>query len=288
MLPFFRDIPDNPFLLPGLIAGLLASVCCGVIGPLVITRRIVFLAGAVAHTALAGVGAVIYLHHAAPATADWLHPTHGGLAVALASAVAVAWMHHRQWSQLDTLIGAMWAVGVAAGVMLVRLTPGYHPELMSYLFGNISYVNTADAALLGLLAAILLAVTALYYKQFLAVCLDREQARLQGVNVALVDVVMLCLVALTVISLMQIVGLVLVLALLTLPAASAAVFSNRLATRMALAAALYALATTLPRVAVYGSPLSPESAIVFAAAAVYLIALAGRSMRRVSPGPSTA
>ncbi len=277
---FFQDMAINPFLLTGLLAGLLASVACGVIGPYVITRRIVFLSGAIAHTAVAGVGATIWLKYRLPATPDWFEPIHGALLVALLSAVILAIVEEEASERLDTLIGAMWAGGMASGILLIKLTPGYHTELMGYLFGNPAIVSWGQIGLMAVLNVIIVVTVLVFQKRLLAVCLDPQQARLQGVNVLATNVILLCLVALTAICLTQVVGLVLVIALLTLPAATAAHHHGRLAGMIAISALLCMLLTTLPRIAVYGTRISPGESIVLTAGAVYLASVMVRRFKK--------
>ena len=280
MIRFVADMAINPFLLSGLVAGLLASVACGVVGPYVVTRRIVFLSGAIAHIALGGIGASIYAAHRWPETFSRLGPLGGAVLAAIAAAVVLAWLSHRAKERIDTAIGALWSVGMAAGILLIKLTPGYHTELMSYLFGNLAFVSWADVRLIAALNAAVLLTALLYHKRFLALSLDEEQAELQGVDVLRTDAVLLVLVALTVITLTQVVGLILVIALLSLPAAAAARRATRLSGVIALSVLLCAVLTTVPRVMVYGTRLSPESAIVLAAGAIYLLAVVTARFRR--------
>jgi zinc transport system permease protein len=279
MPAFFQDMAINPLLVTGLLAGLFASVACGVIGPYVIAKRIVFLAGAIAHVTVGGIGAAIFLRAHWPALFGWMTPLHGAVAVALISAVITALVSQNVAERMDTLIGAMWAVGMALGVLLIKFTPGYHTELMSYLFGNIAVVSWADVWRMAALDLLILAAVAVNHKRLLAWCMDEEFAALQGVDPLWTTVLMLGLVALAVVALMQVVGLILVIALLTLPAATAAHHVTRLAPMMAVATILCLLLTTGPRVAVYGSRVSPESAIVLAAAAVYLLSVVLRRVR---------
>lgn len=278
MMQFFRDIAHNPFLITGLIAGLLASLACGVVGPYVVTRRIVFLSGAIAHMAVSGVGATIWLNDKMPSL-NWFQPVHGAMVAALAGAILIAFVHQHVAERMDTLIGALWALGMAVGILFIKLTPGYHTELMSYLFGNISVVKSGDVVLLAVLNLIILAITLAYHKRFLAICVDQQQAELQGISVFATNAVLLCLVALTVICLTQIVGLILVMALLTLPAATATHHVDRVSGTMIVATGLSLAITTLPRIAVYGTSISPESAIVLAAGGVYLASTLWHSRR---------
>lgn len=270
MNQFFTDAAVNPFLLSGLIAGLLSSISCGIVGPYVVTRRLLFLAGALAHIAIGGVGAAIYLSTVHPAVFGWLEPIHGGLAAALVSAPVLAVLKHRVRERLDTVVGALWAVGMSVGILLIKITPGYHTELMSYLFGNISFVTRRDLVFLAALSGVVILTATVFHRRFLALCLDSEQAELRGIPVLATDIVLFLLIAATVIVLTQIVGLILVIALLSLPAAIGTRLSTRLGPAMAVTFGVSALVTTLPRIAVYGTPISPEAAIVLATAGLYL------------------
>jgi zinc transport system permease protein len=277
---FFQDLGSNPFLMTGLLAGLLASIACGVMGPYVITRRIVFLAGAIAHIAIGGVGATIYLSHRYPEILEGLSPLVGATIVSVLAAVILAILHQKVHERLDTIVGALWAVGMATGLLLIKLTPGYHTELMSYLFGNIAFVGWDSIRLMIGLDLIIVVVAVLWHKRFLALCLDEEQAELQGISVLATEIILLVTVALTVIVLTQVVGLILVIALLSLPAAAVAQRVSRMTLLIGYSVALTAVLTTVPRVLVYGTRISPEAAIVLAAAGVYLVALIWRKWRR--------
>ena len=279
-MSFFRDMAINPFLVTGLIAGLLASVACGIIGPYVVTRRIVFLCGAIAHMAVGGIGAAIFLQHYFPDAFGWCHPMVGAVIAALLSALLIGVIYERVSERMDTLIGAMWAIGMSIGILLLKYTPGYHVELMSFLFGSLVMVSWTQVAVTGGLTVVLLMAHFLLHKRMLALCLDEEQARLQGVSVLRMNVVMLLLVALAVICLIQVVGLILVLALLTLPAATASHYVHRLGPLMLVSMILCAIVTTAPRVALYETRVSPESAIVLTAGAVYLVSVLVRPRTR--------
>ncbi|MEN8150712.1 MAG: metal ABC transporter permease [Planctomycetota bacterium] len=280
MIEFFSDMAVNPLLATGLVGGVLAGISCGLIGPYVVTRRIVFLAGAIAHIVVGGVGAVLWLRYQCAPALDWLQPLHGALVAALLAAFIIGLVQHYSRERLDTLIGALWAVGMAVGILLVKFTPGYHTEIMSYLFGNIAVVGQGDVILIGVLNVVILALALIFHKRLVAVCLDEEYARLQGISVLATNLLALSLVALTVVALIRVVGLILVIALLTLPAATAGHFTRRFGSLIASTVVLCVLLTTVPRVAVYGTRISPESAIVLSAAAVYFLSLAIRAAVR--------
>jgi zinc transport system permease protein len=283
MIEFIRDMSMNPLLVTGVLAGLLASIACGVIGPYVVTKRIVFLVGAIAHMAVGGIGAAIFLRHHLPGSFGGLVPVHGAVVAAVLGAVLIGFVHDRARERMDTLIGAMWAIGMATGILLVKYTPGYHVELMSYLFGNIAVVQWEDVVRLLVIDTVVVAVVALFYKRFLANCLDEEYAGLQGVDALRTNLLMLTMVALTVVSLMQIVGLILVIALLTLPAATAGHYVKRIGSMMGVATILSMVLTTVPRAAVYGTGVSPESAIVLSAGAIYILSVIWRRLRVRAP-----
>ncbi len=191
MMYFFQDMSDNPLLVTGLIAGLLAAIACGLIGPYVITRRIVFLSGAIAHMAVGGIGAAVFLSTTYPQTFDWLKPLLGALIVALLAAVLIGFIQDRVSERIDTLLGAMWAVGMSVGILLIKFTPGYHAELMSYLFGNIASVPWSSIWLMAVLDVAIVAALMLFHKRLLALCLDEQQCRLQGVSVLGTNILLL-------------------------------------------------------------------------------------------------
>ena len=280
MIAFFRDMAVNPLLLSGLVGGALAGLACGLIGPYVVTRRIVFMSGAVAHTVVAGVGAVIFLRFRYPGGLDGLEPIHGALAAALLAAVLIGLVQHVARERMDTIIGALWSIGMAVGLLLIKYTPGYHEELFSYLFGNIAIVSWDDVLLIGGLDLVIVVIVALGHKRFMALCLDEEITRLQGVSVLRTNLVLLALVALTTVALIRVVGLILVIALLSLPAATAAQFTRRMPRLMGITVVLCMLLATAPRVAVYGTRLSPESVIILSAGTAFLAALGIKALLR--------
>lgn len=269
MQEFLSDLFRYPFLQYALSAGLLASVSCGVIGSFVAARRITYIAGAISHCVLAGLGAALYLNKVYGL--QWLEPIYGAVVAALASAGIIALVSLRAGEKEDTLIGAMWAVGMALGVMFISRTPGYNQDLMSYLFGNILMVRPEDLKLLAILGAVVVGTTALFYNRFLLVCFDEEYARVRGLNVEAYYVGLLMLTALTVVALVTVVGIVMVIALLTLPVAIAAGFTATLWRQMLLAVALSALLTSSGLALSYGPDLPAGATIVLLAGAAYLL-----------------
>jgi zinc transport system permease protein len=269
---FLVALTHHAFLQTALAAGLLASLGCGIMGTFVVVKRIGYLAGGIAHSVLSGMGAALYFG---------FDPLAGALAAAVAAALLIGGVRLLWQTGEDTLIGALWAIGMAVGILFISRMPGYGTDLMSYLFGNILLVSSRDLWLMGGLDALLLAVVGLFYRQLLAVVFDEELAWLRGVPVAFFYLLLLCLVAVTVVLLIRVVGLILVIALLTLPAAIAGLFFHSLGRIMLVATLLGGLFTSTGLAVAYGPDLPVGPSIVLLAGAGYVLAaLLGRLLAR--------
>lgn len=207
-MPDFLDALRFEFLRHALLAGVLASVLCGLIGPFVVVKRLAFISDGISHAAFGGMGFCFYLG---------IDPLYGAVPLALACAFVLALFDREAIRSYDSLIGVLWAVGMAAGILFVYKTPGYAPNLMTYLFGNILLVSNHDIDVTLALAAFVLAVFLLFFRGIVAVAFDEVFARVQGMPVRLLLGLLLGTVALTVVILLQVVGIILVVALLTIP-----------------------------------------------------------------------
>jgi len=206
----------------------------------------------------------------------------GAVAAALIAALLIGVISLRAKEREDTLIGALWAVGMAVGILFIARTPGYDQDLMSYLFGNILLVRGSDLWLMLALDVVVVALCAALYPQLQAVCFDEEFARLRGLKVELYYLLLLGLTALTVVLLVTVVGIVLVIALLTLPAAIAGQLTSTLRGMMA-AAAVLSIAFTITGLAVsYGPDLPAGATTIVIAGLAYLLVLIGRRLLRRS------
>jgi zinc transport system permease protein len=268
MIEFFQAVLEHSFLRNALIAGLLASVACGVVGTYVVTRRITLIAGSLAHSVLGGMGAAYYLR--VVYQWDWLHPLHGAIVAAIIAALIISAVRLHGREREDTVISALWAIGMAIGILFIFRTPGYKADLMTYLFGNIVMVDDRAVQLLIWLDILIVTGGVLFYNQLLAVCFDEEFARLRGVNIAFFYTFLLCLTALTIVTLIYVVGIVMVIALMTLPVSVAGKFSTKLWHMMVLAAILSAILTTTGLAVSYGPDLPPGATTILLAGAVYL------------------
>jgi len=262
MTEFFNALVSQPFLQMSLLAGLLASLGCGVIGTFVVVKRITFLAGGIAHSVLAGMGAAVYYG---------FDPLLGALIAAIVSALLIGWIRLNWKTQEDTLIGAIWAMGMAIGLLFISQTPGYTGSLTSYLFGNILLVPEQDVWFMAALDVLLLVIVGLFYRQFLAVIFDEEFARLRGVPVSFFYLLLLCLIAVTVVLLIHVVGLILVIALLTLPAAIAGHYVHSLGGMMLIATLLGSSFTVGGLALSYSPDLPAGPTIILLAGSAYVI-----------------
>ncbi len=278
MSEFLADLQQQTFLQYALLTGILASVACGVIGSYVVTRRITYVAGGIAHSVLAGMGMARYCQ--AVHGWHWFHPLYGAVAAALVAAVVIGLVSLKARQREDTVIGAVWAMGMAIGILFIYKTPGYNEDLMSYLFGNILMVSSDDLWLIAGLDALVVLAGVLFYNQLLAVCFDQEFAKLRGIKVEFFYLLLLCLTALTVVLLVTVVGIVMVIALLTLPAAVAGHFSRSLWQMMILATIITIMVTTAGLALSYGPNLPAGAFTIMLAGVVYLLVAMGSRLLR--------
>jgi len=274
---FLHDLLRYSFLQYAVLAGALAAVAGGAVGSLVVVRRTTYLAGAISHCVLAGLGLARYLQRGCGIA--WFTPMLGATLAALVAAALIAWLTVQHRQRVDTALSIVWAVGMAVGVSFLAVTPGYQDDLMSYLFGSILLVDPVELAWMAGLDVLVLAVVGLYFNQLLAIGFDAEHARLRGVRVALFETLFLMLTALTVVLLVKVAGIVLALALLTIPAATAGLLVRRLVPMMAVAGVLTFLVTAGGLALSYTPNWPPGATIVEVAAACYLAAAGVRGVR---------
>lgn len=235
---FFEALWTNPLLYAAVLAGLASSVVSGIIGSYVVVKRILFISGSIAHAVLSGIGISLWLERARGVT--WTSPLQGALIAAILSACLLAWIRQNYREREDTIIAALWSVGMAVGVLFISQTPGFNVELTNFLIGNILWVTPDDLMILYGLDLIVLVTVLCLHKRFLAICFDEEQAKLQGINVRWLYLLLLILIAVSVVLLIQVVGIILVMTMLTIPPALANLTTSRLSRMMLIAVGLAA------------------------------------------------
>lgn len=213
---FFQALIENVLLRNALFIGLISSVLSGLLGTFVVAQRLGGLSGSISHVILAGLGAALFCQR----SLGWAFasPMLGALITAIASALTIGTIHLRFKEQQEGLIAALWPLGMAIGYLFIAKTPGSNLELNNYLFGNILWATSLDICVLGALDLLVIFIIASTYKQLIALAFDPESAQLQGVRIELLYQILLCLIAVGIVVMSSIVGTVLVLTLLTLPA----------------------------------------------------------------------
>jgi zinc transport system permease protein len=252
------------FFQNALIAGMLVSIASGIIGSLIVVNRMVFLAGGIAHTSYGGIGLAIYFG---------IPVFFGATLFSLAAAMLMAYITINNREKLDIYIGLVWSVGMAIGILFIDMTPGYNVDLMSYLFGSILAVSQEDIYYMSALLAIIVLCVIFFYKDLLAVSYDSEYAALRGVNVKFFYTFILMLSALSIVMAIKLVGLILVIALLTIPIYLAIKLSSSLAMMMFLSSLFSILFTFVGLFFSYKFDLTAGATIIMVGACVLIMFL---------------
>ncbi|MCK4575717.1 metal ABC transporter permease [candidate division WOR-3 bacterium] len=213
------DILQYEFMRNALIAAILVSIACGIVGTFVVIKKIVFISGGIAHAAFGGIGLGYLLR---------VNPVLTAIPFSLLAAIGIGTISKKAKISEDAAIGILWTVGMALGILFIGLSPGYAPNLFSYLFGSILTVPFSDIIIMIILDVIIIAIVSIFYKEFQALSFDEEFTEISGVPTKFLYLLLLCLVALSIIVLIRVVGIILVIALLTIPTTIARQFTNRL------------------------------------------------------------
>ncbi|MDX9800446.1 MAG: metal ABC transporter permease [Spirochaetia bacterium] len=260
--------PSIPLIRYAVIAGLVSSIAFGMIGSYVVVKRTTYIAGAVSHAALAGIGLSVFLKELY--SIMWLTPLLGGIAASVTAALVISWITLKGSERSDTAIGIVWSVGMAAGLLFIFKTPGYGNP-MSYLFGNILLITKNDLLIITALDIAVVLVILLFYRQFLALSFDEEFTRVRGVNTIFYDTLLNILIAVTVVLMVSTVGILMVIAFLTIPPAAAGLFTNRLWKMMALSVLICASVTFIGLYISFALDIPSGPTTIIAAAFLYFI-----------------
>lgn len=279
MSDFFQLLLDEDagFFRVAFFGGLLASVAFAVTGTYVVVRRSASIAGAIAHSVLGGIGAALYAREVLGWT--WSSPLLGALLAAVASALVIGLVTIYSTEREDTIIAALWAAGMAIGLLFLRKVPG-NIDAMSFIMGDILMVSHTDLWLMAGLDVVVIAVTIVFYPQLMAVSFDEEFARLRGTRADLYYLMLLCLTGLSVVLLSRLVGIIMVIALLVIPAAIASQFARHLWQMMVLSTICCMAFITAGMALSVERDLQSGPAIIIVAAAAYFLLLGGRSLWR--------
>lgn len=269
MIDLLRNMFSYDFMRNALFASFLVGVACGLIGTLVVLNRIVFLGGGIAHAAYGGIGLAYYFGQ---------DPMLGAILFSILSALGMGLVHLRTKARSDTLIGVMWSIGMAIGIIFVSLTPGFKADLMSYLFGSLLAVSGSDLQVMALIAALVILFVVLLYRSLQAISFDETFSTIRNLPVAALYLVMLVMIGLTVVVAMRIVGLIMVIAMLTIPPATANLFLKDMKGMMLLSIGLGWLFSIIGLILSFALNLQAGSIIILVAALSYLAAAAVKKL----------
>jgi zinc transport system permease protein len=256
------EILQYDFMRNALFTAILASIACGIIGVYVVVKKIVSISGGISHASFGGVGLGYFLG---------INPLYGLIPFSLFSALAMGLVSKRAKMSEDTATGILWSLGMAIGIVFINLTPGYAPDLMTYLFGNILTVSTSDLYVMLALDALIVVIVYVFYKEFMAMCFDEEFASVIGVPVERMYLLLLCLIALTIVLLIKVVGIILIIALLTMPASLSAHYTHNLRNMMYLSMFFGAFFSIMGLSLSYLLDIPSGATIILVMAGVYII-----------------
>lgn len=252
-------------------AGLMASIVCGIIGSFVLVKRLVSLSGGLAHAAFGGVGLGYFLG---------VDPFLGAAGFTLAIALLIGTIREKFGQYMETLIGVVWAAGMATGVLFIALTPGYAPDLFGFLFGNILLIPSEDLIVMGILTLGTILIVTAGFNQLVAVTFDEEYARVMNLPVTALLLLLLLLIAFSVIILLRVVGIILVIALLTIPPAIAREYSGSMRSMISLSVLVAAGCTIGGLFLSYAMNVPSGATIILLATIGYGLMLFERRMAR--------
>ncbi|MGB3907803.1 MAG: metal ABC transporter permease [Methanomethylovorans sp.] len=256
------EILQYDFMRNAFLTAILASIACGIIGVYVVVKKIASLTGGISHASFGGIGLGYFLG---------TNPLYGLIPFSLLSAVIMGLVSRRSKVSEDTATSILWSLGMALGIIFISMTPGYAPDLMTYLFGNILTVSTSDLHIMIALNALIVIIVYALYKEFMAVCFDEEFALVIGVAVERIYLLLLCLIALTIVLLIKVVGIILIIALLTMPASLSAHYTHNLRNMMYLSICFGAVFSIMGLILSYTLDIPSGATIILVMSAVYSI-----------------
>src|SRR5664279_1760841 len=251
------------------IAAFLASVLCGIIGTYIVSRRIVFISGGITHASFGGIGMGYYFG---------FNPIFGAVVFGILSALGIEFFTKRADLREDSAIAILWSLGMALGIIFIFLTPGYAPNLMTYLFGSILTVNSTDLLLMGLNTLLIVAFFFIFYRLILYISFDEEFARAHKVPVSLINNVLLIMVALTIVLSIRVVGIILVISFLTLPQTTANIFTKDFKKMIGLSVLIGCIGSFAGLMFSYYLNIPSGASIIFSFATIFILARLGKEI----------
>ena len=266
------ELLSYTFFRNALWGSLLASIACGIIGSYVVARRMVFISGGITHASFGGIGIGFFFG---------LNPILSALGFSVMTAFGIQWLSKSQNVREDSAIGVFWSLGMALGIILIFLTPGYAPNLSEYLFGNILTISQTDIMLLTILSIVLILFFTFFYRSILNISFDKEFAKTRGLPVALFEYILIMLVAVTIVLSIRLVGIVLLISLLTVPQMTANIFTNHFSKIMVLSVIISFVGCIIGLLLSYTLNVPSGAFIIFVLITIYLISKLSAFLFRV-------
>jgi zinc transport system permease protein len=258
----FFDLFNYQYFINALIAAVLAAVSCGIIGSYVVSKRMVFIGGGITHSSFGGIGLGYYLG---------FNPIFGAMIFAVLSGLGIEFFTKRGNLRNDSVIAMLWSFGMALGIIFIYLTPGYAPNLMTYLFGNILTVGTTDLFFLLTLSVFIVIFFSLFFRRILFIAFDESYASSQKVHVNFINYSLMILISLTIVLNIKLVGIILLLSLLTIPQNAAGLFTKNFKT-MILLSILFGITGSFSGLIIsYYLDIPSGATIIFSLALIYLL-----------------
>lgn len=265
------EILQYPFFLKALLTALMTSILCGLIGSYIVSRRIVFIGGGITHTSFGGIGLGYYLG---------VNPVITAAIFGVLSAIGIKAASDKADIREDSAIGIFWALGMALGIIFIYLTPGYAPDLMTYLFGNILMVSMTDIYIITGLGIVASAVFYFLFNEIHSIAFDEEFAKTQGIRVNLINYTLISLVALTIVFNIKVVGIILVMSLLTIPQTTASVITKNFRTMIFLSIIIAVISSFAGLVISYYFNIPSGASIIFSSVVIFVIIKLFLNLRR--------
>lgn len=265
------DILNYQFIQNAIIASLLASVICGIIGVIIVEKKLVMMSGGIAHTSYGGVGLGYLLG---------FEPIIGAFFVSVLAALGISYIRRKGKTQSDVIIGLFWSLGMALGILFIALMPGYPPDLSSYLFGSILAVTKNDIRLMAVLTVIVFLAILVLFNYWKAYLFDEEFSAIIGIKTLFLEHLLFILIAMSVVVLIKVVGIVLVLALFTAPTAIAGLLTRKLVSRMILSVIIGAILCLFGLYISYSLNIASGASIVILATLTYFLVYIGVTVNK--------
>ncbi|NGX30371.1 MAG: Manganese transport system membrane protein MntB [Candidatus Anoxychlamydiales bacterium] len=259
------------FLKLAFLGAIIASFSSGIMGSYVVIKRISSITGSISHSILGGIGFFEYLNY--KYDIPWLDPMLGAVIAALISAFLIGYVHLNFKQKEDAVIAIIWSCGMAIGVIFLTLVPYKEATCTHFLFGDIFTTGKVDILILSILAVFIVALTILFYRKFLIICFDEKGAYLQKIPIKTFYFLLLAMISISIVLLVKIIGIILIIALLTIPATIANFFTYRLPIMMIIAVILSILFNTIGISFSYIFSWPPGATIAIVVSIFYIFAL---------------